>query len=137
MAHPLPPACGHGTPVYTAKKQKAQMAKRTDTKIAILVQVMDELGFDRETIGKVSGVPQRTVSDIINGKGCWTITDQFNEVRELYRLYLRNCILDESLALGHMVLKRFEELSKDADFTTAFSIANAVMSLVSNFDDGR
>jgi len=77
------------------------------------------------------------VSDIINGKGCWTITDQFNEVRELYRLYLRNCILDESLALGHMVLKRFEELSKDADFTTAFSIANAVMSLVSNFDDGR
>jgi len=56
--------------VFTAKKQKGPMAKRTDTKIAVLIQVMNELGFDRETIAKVSRVPQRTVSDIIYGKGC-------------------------------------------------------------------
>jgi len=113
------------------------MAKRTDTKIAVLVQVMDELGFDRETIAKMSKVPQRTVSDIINGKGCWTFTGEFNELRESYRLYLRKCILEESLALGHMVLRRFEEIAKDADFMTTLSIANAVMNLASKFDDGR
>ena len=38
------------------------MAKRTETKIAILIQVMDEPGFDREIIAKISNVPQRTVS---------------------------------------------------------------------------
>jgi hypothetical protein len=27
---------------------------------------MDELGFDQEIIAKVSGVPQRTISDIAN-----------------------------------------------------------------------
>lgn len=55
------------------------MARRTETKIAVLIQVMDELGFDRETITKVTRVPQRTVSDIINGKGSWTFTGEFNE----------------------------------------------------------
>jgi len=32
------------------------MAKRTDTKITVVVQVMDELGFDRETIANVTKV---------------------------------------------------------------------------------
>ena len=113
------------------------MAKRTDTKIAVLVQVMDELGFDRETIAKMSKVPQRTVSDIINGKGCWTFTGEFNELRETHRLYLRKRIRDEAVALGHAVLRRFEELSKDADFLTTLNIASAVMNLASKFDDGR
>ena len=113
------------------------MAKRTDTKIAVLIQVMDELGFDREIIAKVTRVPQRTVSDIINGKGCWTFTGEFNERRELYRLYLRKCILDEATALGHMVLRRFEEILKDADSMTALSIGNAVMSLAAKIEDGR
>lgn len=45
------------------------MAKHTEAKIAVPIQVMNELGFDRETIQKVSRVPQRTVSDIINGPG--------------------------------------------------------------------
>ncbi len=58
------------------------MAKRTDTKIAVLVQVMDELGFDRDTIGKVTRVPQRTVSDIANWQSCWGSTGEFNELRE-------------------------------------------------------
>ena len=57
------------------------MAKTTDTKVAVLIQTMDELGFDREIIVKVSKVPQRTVSDIINGKGCWTYTDESSERR--------------------------------------------------------
>jgi hypothetical protein len=70
----------------------AQMAKRTETKIAILIQVMDELGFDREIIAKVSKVPQRTVSDIVNWKGYWAATREFNELRESYRFYLRKCI---------------------------------------------
>ena len=113
------------------------MAKRTDTKIAILVQVMDEMGFDQETIAKVSGVPQRTVSDIVNWRGCWAATGKLTELRETYRLYLRKCMLDESVALGHMVLRRFEEIVKNADFMTALSIANAVMNLASKFDDGR
>ncbi len=113
------------------------MAKRTDTKIAVLVQVMDELGFDREIIQKTTGVPQRTVSDIINGKGCWTFTGEFNELRESYRIYLRKCILDESVALGNTVLKRFEELTKDADFMTTFRVANAVMNLAAKVDEGR
>ena len=45
------------------------MAKRTDTKIAVLVQVMDELGFDREIIADVTKVPQRTIGDIVNWRG--------------------------------------------------------------------
>ena len=113
------------------------MAKRTDTKIAVLIQVMDELGFDREIISKVTGAPQRTVSDIINGKGCWTFTDEFNERRELYRLQLKECILDEAAAIGHMVLRRFEEMAKNADFMTTMRIANTIMSLVAKMEDGR
>jgi hypothetical protein len=113
------------------------MAKRTETKTAILIQVMDELGFDREIIARVSKVPQRTVSDIVNSKGYWASTGDFNELRESYRIYLRKCIQDEAVALGTMVLRRFEELSKDADFLTALSIANAVMTLASKLDDGR
>jgi hypothetical protein len=57
------------------------MAKRTETKTAILIQVMDELGFDREIIAKVSKVPQRTVSDIVNWKGYWGATPKVNELR--------------------------------------------------------
>ena len=113
------------------------MAKRTDAKIAVLVQVMDELGFDQETIAKVSGVPRRTVGDIANRKGYWAATGKFSELRESYRLYLRKCIRDDAAALGLAVLRRFEELSKDADFMTALSIANAVMNLAAKFDDGR
>ena len=126
-----------GTYPHAAEKQKGRMAKRTETKIAILIQVMDELGFDRETIAKLSKVPQRTVSDIVNWRGYWASTREFNELRESYRFYLRKCIQDEAVALGTMVLRRFEELSKDADFMTALSIANAVMTLASKFDDGR
>jgi hypothetical protein len=113
------------------------MAKRTETKTAILIQVMDELGFDREIIAKVSKVPQRTVSDIVNWKGYWGATPNVNELREVYRFYLRKCIQDDATALGTAVLRRFEELSKGADFVTALSIAYAVMTLASKFEDGR
>jgi len=113
------------------------MAKRTDTKIAVLIQVMDELGFDRETIAKISNLPQRTVSDIANWKGCWASTGEFNEVRETYRLYLRNCIRDEAAVLGAAVLKRLEEMLKDADYLTALRIANVATSLAVRFEDRR
>jgi len=36
-----------------------------------------------------------------------------------------------------LVLKRLEELAKDADFMTALKIANMVTTLASKFDDGR
>ena len=113
------------------------MAKRTDTKIAILVQVMDEMGFDQETITKVSGVPQRTVSDIANRRGFWAATGELNELRETYRLYLRKCIRDDAAAVCHAVLMRVEEILKDADLMTTLRIANAMTSLASKFDDGR
>jgi hypothetical protein len=44
---------------------------------------------------------------------------------------------DDATTLGTAVLRRFEELSKDADFMTTLSIANAVMTLAAKFDDGR
>ena len=110
------------------------MAKRTETKIAVLVQVMHELGFDQEIIARVSSVPQRTVSDIANCRGCSASTGAFNEVQESYRFYLRKCLRDEALALGEAVLKRFEALAKDADLMTALSIANAVMALSARND---
>ena len=103
------------------------MAKRTETRIAILVQVMDELGFDQEFIGKVTGVPLRTINDIANRRGYWAYTGEFNELRESYRLYLRKFIYDDAMALGGMVMKRFEELTKGADLTTAMAIYNVLM----------
>ena len=98
---------------------------------------MDELGFDQETIAKVTGVPLRTVSDIANWRGCWARTGEPNELRECHRLYLRKSILDEAAAIGHMVLRRFEEMAKNADFMTTLSIANTVMSLVAKMEAGR
>jgi hypothetical protein len=50
-------------------------------------------------------------------------------VRETYRLYLRKYIRDEAARLGFTVLKRFEEIVKDADFMTTMRIASAVTSL--------
>ena len=113
------------------------MAKRTDTKIAVLVQVMDELGFDRETIAKVSKMPQRTISDIVNRRGYWANAGEFNEVRETYTLYLRKCLKDDAAALGHAVLRRLEELTRDADFMTTLNIASAVATLAARIESGR
>ena len=58
------------------------MAKRTDTNVAVLIQVVADLGFDDETIGKVTGVPPRTINDIANRRGYWAYTGEFNELRE-------------------------------------------------------
>ena len=69
------------------------MAKRTDTNIAILVQVMSDLGFDHETIGKVTGVPLRTINDLANRRGYWAYTAEFNELRDAYKIHLRKFIL--------------------------------------------
>ena len=52
-------------------------------------------------------------------------------------LRLRKFILDDATALMDLVLKRFEELAKDADFMTALKIANMVTTPASKFDDGR
>ena len=45
------------------------MAKRTDTNI----ELMDEPGFDQETIANVTAVPLRTINDITDRRGCWVI----------------------------------------------------------------
>jgi hypothetical protein len=58
------------------------MAKRTDTKVAVLIQTMKELGFDQGTIKKVCGLPQRTISDIVNHRGRWRTTGEYNELSE-------------------------------------------------------
>jgi hypothetical protein len=50
---------------------------------------------------------------------------------------LRKCIRDEAVTLGHTVLKRFEELAKDADFMTTLNIANAVMMLALRIENGK
>ena len=50
------------------------MAKRTDTNVAVLVQVMNDLGLDHETIAKVTGVPLRTINNIANRRGYWAYT---------------------------------------------------------------
>ena len=64
------------------------MTKRTDTNVAVLVQVMADVGFDHETIGKVTGVPLRTINDIANRRDLWAYTAEFNELRESYRFLL-------------------------------------------------
>ena len=113
------------------------MAKRTDTNVAVLVQVMADLGFDDETIGKVTGVPLRTINDIANRRGYWAYTAEFNELRESYRLHLRKFILDDAMALSLMVQKRFEELIVGADTMTAVTIYNVIMRVTSRMEDGR
>ena len=116
------------------KKQKRPMAKkRTDTKIAVLVQVMADMGFEQETIATVTNVPQRTVSDIANRRGYWACAGDLNELRESYRLYLREYIRGDAAALGFMVIKRLEEIAKDADFITAARVASVMAHLVSKF----
>ena len=95
---------------------------------------MDELGFDRETVARVSNVPQRTVaiSQIGRVVGLPRVS-----LTNTYRFYLRKCIRDEAVTLGHTVLKRFEELAKDADFMTTLNIANAVMMLALRIENGE
>jgi len=73
---------GLGEVAQHRAKTKGLVAKRTDTKIAVLVQVMEELGFDRETIAKVCHVPLRTVADIVNLRGLLGLYGEFNETRE-------------------------------------------------------
>ena len=113
------------------------MAKRTDTKTAVLVQVMADLGFDQETIAKVTGVPLRTINDIANRRGYWAYTAEFNELRESYRLLLRKFILNDAMELSIMVQKRFEELIVGADTMTAATIYNVLMRVTSRIDDWR
>jgi len=81
------------------KNKKGLMAKPSETRIAILIQVMDELGFDREIIAKISKVLQRTVSDIANRRGFWaSSTGEFKQ----------KIIRGEAAALADVVLKRFK-----------------------------
>src|SRR6266481_2713440 len=98
---------------------------------------MDELGFDRENRREGFERAPTDGSDIANWKGCRASTGEFNELRETYRFYLRKCIRDEAVTLGHTVLKRFEELAKDADFMTTLNIANAVMMLALRIENGE
>jgi hypothetical protein len=58
---------------------------------------MADLGFDHETIGKVTGVLLRTINDIANRRGYWAYTAEFDELRESYRLHLRKFILDVAI----------------------------------------
>ena len=88
---------------------------------------MADLGFDYETIGKVTGVPLRTINDIANRRGYWAYTTEFNELRESCRLHLRKFILDDAMALSLMVMKRVEELIIGADIMTAATIYSAIM----------
>jgi hypothetical protein len=113
------------------------MAKRTDTNIAVLVQLMDELGFDQETIAKVTGVPLRTINDIANRRGYWAYSAEFDELRESYRLHLRKFILNDAMTLSLMVMKRFEELIVGADLMTAVTINNVMMRVMSRMENGR
>jgi hypothetical protein len=46
------------------KDNKRFRVKRNNTNVADLVQVLDEPGFDQETIAKITGVPLRTINDI-------------------------------------------------------------------------
>jgi hypothetical protein len=86
--------------------------KRTEVKIAALVQVMAEMGFDQDLIAKVTGVPLRTINDIANRRGHWSSISEYNELRETYRLCLRAHILQESTALAAMVLERLQVIAK-------------------------
>ena len=113
------------------------MAKRTDLKIAVLVQVMADIGFDQDIIGRVTGVPLRTISDLANRRGYWSCTGNCNELRESYRLYLRKFILDGSTALAGVVLERLQVIAQHADLVTAINIASAVATLATKFDDRR
>ena len=113
------------------------MAKRTDTNIAILVQVMADMGFDDETIAKVTAVPLRTINDIANRRGYRANTAEFNELRESYRLHLRRFILDDAMALSIMVQKRFGELIVGADTMTAVTIYNVITRVTSTGDERR
>jgi hypothetical protein len=137
MAHPRRRVNVDGCRFSTAQKQKAVMAKRTDTKVGVLAQVMDEIGFDQETIARVCGMPQRTVSDTVNRRGRWRTIGDYNELRETYRLLLRKHIRDDAEALGLAVLRRLDELAQNADLITALRIANAVADLALRFEDGR
>ena len=38
---------------------------------------MADLGLDQESIGKVTGVPLRTINDIANRRGYWAYTAEF------------------------------------------------------------
>jgi hypothetical protein len=90
---------------------------------------MDEIGFDQETIAKACGVPQRTVSDIVNRRGSWRTTGEYNELRETDRLFLRKHMRDDAEALGRAVLRRLDKLARNADLITALRIAYAVPDL--------
>ena len=109
------------------------MAKRTDTNVAVLVQVMADVGFDHETIAKVTGVPLRTINDIANRRGYWAHRAEFNELRESYRVALRKFIVDDAMKLSLMLMKRFEELIVGADTITAATIYSVIMRM----DDRR
>jgi hypothetical protein len=45
---------------------------------------------------------------------------------QILRFYLRKFSRDEAVTLDHTVLKRFEELARDADFMTTLNIGNAL-----------
>ena len=98
---------------------------------------MDELGLDQETVAKVTGVPLRTINDIANRRGYWAYTAEFNELRELYRVYSRKFTLDGAMAFSVMVMKRFEELIVGADTITAVTIYSVIMRVTSRMEDGR
>ena len=112
------------------------MAKRTDTKVAVLVQVMADLGFDQETIATVTGLPLRPSTTSPIGAAIGLIQPRSTSCGSR-RLYLRKFILDDAVALSLTVMKRFEELINGADTMTAATIYSAIMRVTSRMEDGR
>src|SRR5439155_10496386 len=82
--------------------------------------------------GTTKGSPRE---GIVNWRGCWSSTGEFNEVWDTYRIYLRNFIRDDAATLAQMVMKRFEQMITGADYLTTLRIANAATTLAARYED--
>ena len=117
-------------PLSTVQKQKA-IHDKSRYKFAVLCKVIADLDFDQETIGKITEEPRRIINELASRRGYRAFTAEINELRESYRLHLRNFFLDDAMALNLMVMKRFDELIFGAYKMTAIIINDVIMQVMS------
>jgi len=94
--------------------------KRTDSTLATLVKVMEEVDFAPGLIAHTSGLPNETVKDILQGRKPWGEMPR-TELYELTRLRLIEAIDSVACDLGMKAVAKLQEKVNTASYMELIS----------------
>ena len=95
-----------------------------------MIRVLDEFGFDRSFITRITGVPKRTANEIVNRRGPWrAFIDPNKELYTLTYFRVRSAILEHANELAIHALKEIERKIDGADCLQAVYVGKDLIEI--------